>query len=89
MSASEDDLWAVQVSSGEKMVAGRKFQQLVVAASGHMAYMQTLHPLDFIRIKTALASNPQRDPLKRSKDKLQAEVAQALWDRYLQHREES
>jgi hypothetical protein len=88
MSSSEDDLWAVQVSSGEKMVAGRKFRQLVVAASGHMAYMQTLHPLDFIRIKTALASDPQRDPLKRPKDKLQAEVAQALWDGYLQHRQE-
>jgi len=87
MSASEDDLCAVQVGSGEKMVAGHKFQQLVVAVSGHMAHMQTLHPLDFIRIKTALASDPQRDPLKRPKDKLQAEVAQALWDRYLQHRE--
>jgi hypothetical protein len=87
MSPSEDDLWAVQVGSGEKMVAGRKFQQLVVAASGQMAMMQTLHPLDFVRIKTALSSNPQRDPLKRPKDKLQAGVVQSLWDSYLQHRE--
>lgn len=87
MSSNEDDLWAVQVSSGEKMVAGRKFQQLVVAASGQMAMMQTLHPLDFIRIKAQLASSPQRDPLKRPKDKLQAEVVQSLWDSYLQHLE--
>ncbi len=87
MSANEDDLWAVQVGSGEKMVAGRKFRQLVVAASGHMAQMQTLHPLDFIRVKTALAADPRRDPLKRPKDKLQAEVTQELWNRYLQHRE--
>jgi Nucleotidyltransferase len=86
-SASEDDLWAVQVSSGEKMLAGRKFQQLVVAASGQMAFMQTLHPLDFVRIKTGMSSEPQRDPLKRPKDKLQAEIVQALWDNYLQHRE--
>ncbi len=87
MSPSEDDLWVVQVSSGEKMVAGRKFQQLVVAASGQMAMMQTLHPLDFVRIKTQLASSLQRDPLKRPKDKLQAEVVQSLWDSYLQHLE--
>ena len=87
MSSNDDDLWAVQVSSGEKMVAGRKFQQLVVAASGQMAMMQTLHPLDFIRIKAQLASSLQRDPLKRPKDKLQAEVVQSLWDSYLQHLE--
>jgi hypothetical protein len=87
MSASEDDLGALQVSSGEKMVAGRKFQQLVVAASGHMAFMQTLHPLDFVRLKRAMSFEPQRDPLKRPKDKLQAEVVQTLWDSYLQHRE--
>jgi Nucleotidyltransferase len=87
MSPSEDDLWAVQVSSGEKMVAGRKFQQLVVAASGQMAMMQTLHPMDFVRIKTSLSSDPQRDPLKRPKDRLQAEVVQGLWDSYLHHRD--
>ena len=87
MSSSEDDLWAVQVSSGEKMVAGRKFQQLVVATSGQMAMMQTLHPLDFVRIKTALSSDPQRDPLKRPRDKVQAEVVQSLWGSYLQHRD--
>ncbi|MGB4116015.1 MAG: GSU2403 family nucleotidyltransferase fold protein [Polaromonas sp.] len=87
MSSSEDDLWAVQVGSGEKMVAGRRFQQLVVAASGQMAMMQTIHPMDFIRIKTLLASDTQRDPLKRPKDKLQAAVVQDLWDSYLQHRE--
>ena len=87
MSSSEDDLWAVQVSSGEKMVAGRKFRQLVVAGSGQMAMMQTLHPVDFIRIKTALSGDVQRDPLKRPKDKLQAETVQALWNSYLQHLE--
>ena len=87
MSSSEGDLWAVQVSSGEKMVAGRKFRQLVVAGSGQMAMMQTLHPVDFIRIKTALSGDVQRDPLKRPKDKLQAETVQALWNSYLQHLE--
>ena len=82
MSASEDDLWAVQVSSDEKMVSGRKFGQVVVSASGHMAHMQTLHPLDFIRIKTELSASSQRDPIKRPKDGLQARVVQSLWDEH-------
>ena len=82
MSADEDDLWAVQVSSGEKMISGRRFQQLVVSVSGHMAHMQTLHPLDFIDVKTALAADAQRDPLKRPKDALQAQVVQSLWDQH-------
>jgi hypothetical protein len=86
MSSSEDNLWAVQVSSGEKMGSGRKFKQLVVANSGQMAMMQTLHPLDFIRIKNELAASSQRDPLKRPKDSLQAGVVQTMWDQHgLQH----
>lgn len=82
MSANEDDLWAVQVSSGEKMLSSRKFEQLIVAASGEMAFMRTLHPLDFVRIKTALSADPQRDPLKRPKDALQANVVQSLVDHH-------
>ena len=82
MSANEDDLWAVQVSSGEKMVSGRKFGQMIVSASGHMAHMQTLHPLDFVRVKTELSASSQRDPIKRPKDGLQARVVQSLWDQH-------
>lgn len=83
MSDDEDDFWAVQVADGDKMVTGRKFEQLVVATSGEMAVMRTLHPLDFIRIKRRLAEPPDRDPRKAPKDRLQAEVVQQLWDQYL------
>ena len=88
MPADEEDLWAVQVPSGEKMAAGRRFEQLVVSSSGDMAVMKTLHPQDFIRIKTALAQSPTRDPLKRPKDVLQARVVQQLWDEFLSFRED-
>jgi hypothetical protein len=86
MSADEDDFWAVQVPSGEKMLSARKFEQMVVSTSGDMATMHTLHPLDFIRIKQALSANPHRDPLKRPKDLLQAQTVQHLWDEWLQFR---
>lgn len=83
MSDDEGDFWAVQIPDGDKMAAGRKFEQLVVAPNGEAAHMRTLHPLDFIRLKTQLAELPNRDPQKAPKDRLQAQVVQALWDRYL------
>jgi hypothetical protein len=48
-------------------------------------HWHTLHPLDFIRIKAALANNPQRDPIKRPKDLLQAQTVERLWNEWLQH----
>lgn len=67
----------------EALATGRKFEHLVVAPNGEMASMRTIHPLDFIRLKTQLADLPTRDPQKAPKDRLQAQVVQALWDGYL------
>ncbi|MEW6479298.1 MAG: GSU2403 family nucleotidyltransferase fold protein [Pseudomonadota bacterium] len=85
MSDKEDDLWAVQVPSGNQLVSARRHEQMVVSPRGDMALMRTVHALDFVRIKTALASAPGRDPIKRPKDALQAQVVQHLWDEYLMH----
>jgi hypothetical protein len=85
MSDDEDDFWAVQVDQGGKLASSRKFEQLVVAANGEMAWMRTLHPLDFIRLKLELAQRPGRDPHKAPKDRLQAQVVQQLWAQYLKH----
>lgn len=85
MSAKAEDFWAVQVASGNQLVSGRKFEQMVVSPRGDMALMRTVHPLDFVRVKTSMAASPQRDPLKRPKDALQAEIVQRLWDEYLVH----
>ncbi len=45
---------------------------MVVATSGDMALMRTVHPLDFARIKLALSQQAGRDANKRGKDALQA-----------------
>jgi Nucleotidyltransferase len=87
MTEHENDLWAVQVPTGARLVSAGRFEQMVVSATGQMATMRTVHPLDFVTIKTALSKDPKRDPLKARKDVLQAKVAQALWDEYLIHRE--
>lgn len=88
MSPHADDLWAVQVATGNRLISARRFDQVVVATNGEMALMRTVHPLDFVAVKRRLASAPSRDPLKRRKDALQADVAQALWDEYLQHQQD-
>lgn len=87
MSDAEEDLWAVQISSGNRLVSSRRFAQTVVSARGDMALMRTVHPLDFIQVKRALARSPARDPLKARKDALQAEVVQYLWQTYLQYQD--
>ncbi len=83
MSEAEDDVWAVQVSMGDKLVSARRFDQMVVATSGEMALMRTVHPLDFARIKLMLSRQAGRDPHKRGKDALQAEIVGALVADYL------
>jgi hypothetical protein len=85
MSTKEEEMWAVQVASGNQLVSGRRFDQMVVSTRGDMALMRTVHPLDFVRVKNTIATSRQRDPLKRPKDALQAQIVQHLWDEYMMH----
>jgi hypothetical protein len=54
------------------LASARRFDQVVVATSGEMALMRTVHPLDFARIK-------------RGKDALQAAIINTLVAEYLPH----
>lgn len=78
LSEYEDDVRAVQASTGERILASPRFSQMVVATNGEMALMHTMHPLDFVQIKRALAVHPSRDPLKITKDRLQADLVEEL-----------
>jgi hypothetical protein len=85
MSDAEDDFWAVQVSMGEKLQSARRMDQVVVATSGEMALMRTIHPLDFARIKLGLSQQIGRDPNKSGKDALQSRIVTELVNAYLPH----
>lgn len=85
MSDEEDDFWARQVSMGEKLQSARRMDQVVVATSGEMALMRTVHPLDFGRIKQALSKQVGRDPNKSGKDALQSRIVTELVNGYLPH----
>jgi hypothetical protein len=83
MSHYEDEIWPVQTPSGEALIAGRRFDAVVIGTDGRMARMHVPHPLDFARIKEMLSKRVDREALKKSKDALQAEIAIELVARYL------
>ena len=55
-----------------------RFSQVVVAETGHMAVMNTMDPLTFVTIKRMISNAPGRDPKKRVKDALQADLVEEL-----------
>ena len=85
MTADEDDFWAVQISQGSKILGSKPCKQIVVASTGSMAVIKTIHPLDFARIKQALGTSKTRDVLKAPKDLLQAKLVAELVQEYLPH----
>jgi hypothetical protein len=48
-----------------------------------MARMNTVSPVEFIKVKKALAMNPEREQIKRSRDLLQANIIDELVQKYL------
>jgi hypothetical protein len=57
MSDFEDDLWAVQISDGNKMLGSRRFSQVIVSETGHMAVMDTMSPTLFVALKKRLSKS--------------------------------
>ena len=78
MSESEEDLWAVQMPKAEWIESAENFDQVIVAASGEMATMRTIDPVSFVRLKRLVAVDADRDPMKRPKDILQADIVEKL-----------
>ena len=78
VSQHDEHFWAVQISTGSKLLDGGLFEQAVVATSGHMAVMRVPTPASFICVKEKLAAMRTRDPLKARKDALQAQIVSQL-----------
>jgi len=85
MSDDEDDFWVVQARNASTLLNAPGFASVIVSTSGHMARMNTISPLAFSEFKRWLAKQHDRDPLKRSRDRRQAELVDVLVDEYLSH----
>jgi len=81
----EGDFLAVQAERAEVLLSSPRFSQMVVATSGHMARMTTIAPLPFAAFKRWMAGRETRDPKKRQRDILQAEIVEALVQELLPH----
>ena len=79
----DDDLYAVQAARAGLLLDGSRFSAMIVSASGHMARISTISPVIFARFKRWLADRPDRDPLKRQRDTLQAVLMEQLVAEYL------
>jgi len=80
-SEQDDDLWPVQAVRASVLTSAPRFSQVVVAANGHMAMMKTISPEAFVDFKRWLANKAsEREPIKRRRDQLQADIVQSLID---------
>jgi hypothetical protein len=83
LSADVDDFWVAQAPNAHVLLDSPPFSAVIVASSGEMARMHTLHPLAFAKFKRWMARLPGRDPRKRRRDELQAKAVEAVVAKYL------
>lgn len=80
-SADEGDLWPVQAVRASVLTNAPRFEHVVASATGHMATMRTIAPATFVEFKRWMAEKaPAREPLKRNRDRRQADIVQGLLD---------
>lgn len=48
-----------------------------------MARMNTVHPAAFVTFKRWMAAQPDREAIKRQRDRLQADIVQEMLHKYL------
>ncbi len=85
LSEDEEDFWVVQAPRAQELIDAPRFSAVIVATNGAMARMNTLSPMAFVRFKKWMSVLPERDPLKRRRDALQAKVVEEAVQEYLPH----
>ena len=80
-SQDEGDLWPVQAVRASVLTTAPRFEHAVISVRGSMALMRTIVPSAFVEFKRWMAEQaPQREPAKRRRDRLQADIVQELLD---------
>jgi hypothetical protein len=79
----EGDFYAVQAKGAGVLLDGPRFSSMIVSVTGHMARMNTISPVAFVMFKRWMAEQPDRDTMKRRRDKLQADLVEELVKEYL------
>ena len=85
LSDEDDDFWVAQAPRAQELLDSAQFSAVIVATNGAMARMNTLEPMAFVRFKQWMSALPERDPLKRRRDALQAKAVDEVVQEYLPH----
>lgn len=85
LSDEDDDFWMAQAPRAQELLDSAQFSAVIVATNGAMARMNTLEPMAFVRFKQWMSALPERDPLKRRRDALQAKAVDEVVQEYLPH----
>jgi nucleotidyltransferase-like protein len=83
MTDDEDDFLAVKASTAGALENAPTFSSVIVSSSGYMARMNTVSPIEFVKVKKNLSMLQDREPMKRSRDQLQASIVEQLVNEYL------
>jgi hypothetical protein len=78
LTSHEDEFYAVQAKSAGILLDGEKFSAMIVSGTGRMARMTTVSPVAFAKIKRWIARQDDREPLKRDRDIMQAELVEKM-----------
>ena len=85
LSNDNEDFWVAQAPRAQELLDSPPFSAVIVATNGDMARMNTLDPTAFVRFKQWMSALPERDPLKRRRDALQAKAVEEVVQEYLPH----
>ncbi|WP_426077341.1 GSU2403 family nucleotidyltransferase fold protein [Janthinobacterium sp. PSPC3-1] len=85
LSNDDEDFWVAQAPRAQELLDSPPFSAVIVATNGDMARMNTLDPTAFVRFKQWMSALPERDPLKRRRDALQAKAVEEVVQEYLPH----
>jgi hypothetical protein len=81
ISGAEGDIYPVKARRSNRFLGSPAFEQVVIAVDGSMTLMRTIDPKTFMEFKEWMSGLPDREALKRNRDKLQAlAVKQRLAD---------
>jgi hypothetical protein len=83
LSDDEEDFWVAQAPRAQELLDAPPFSAVIVATNGEMARMNTLAPMAFVDFKRWMSALPERDPLKRRRDALQAKLVHDVVEEYL------
>lgn len=75
-------LWRSAKGRESLYCSDQPFTVPIVSVTGRMARMTTISPTAFVDFKRWMASTADRDPLKVSRDRLQASIVEELANRF-------